>query len=134
MFMFTLSRFLARHDVWFNVSLSELWRENMNNPNFEDDRPGRAWTSILKKRLKKSNHFSAFDDDAGVQINSTVTTFESYIHKVIHYRLLNRKANAKHLVGTKVLVDCKTSDLMNYQIIWFIFRLNSEDFSKFFSV
>ena len=70
-----------------------------------------------KRDSKKSNHFSAFDDDAGVQINSTVTTFESYIHKVIHYRLLNRKANAKHLVGTKVLVDCKTSDLINYQII-----------------
>ena len=47
MFMFTHSRFCACY-VWFNVSLSELWRENMNNPNFEDEPPGWSWILNLQ--------------------------------------------------------------------------------------
>jgi len=66
MFMFTLT-FCPHCNFWLNVTLSKLSRENMNNPNFDDEPPGWHWVINI---LWVSDFFSGYDDVVWDQVNN----------------------------------------------------------------
>ena len=78
--MFTLVEILRKFnlfDLCFNIILSKLWRENMNNPNFEDEPPGETWILIFHS---VSYVFSGYDDVVTDHANTSVTSFDTYMN------------------------------------------------------